>query len=134
MRSFVELSRRSRWLSVSALTLMTAAVAGCSSETTRFGENPYASPYAAQDNTSSVAHAPAGRVESQPLPPQVHSQALPPPVVQRPQSVAATGVSGGSAGMGSFQPAPASYASASADITGSVTRPRPAPVVAAAPG
>ena len=140
MRAFVQLSRRTHRLSLPALALMTAAVAGCSSETNRFGENPYASPYASKDNTGSVAHAPAGKIETQPLPQaQGHAQAepLPPPAMHRPATVNSGGMSGGSAGMGSYQPqpVPASYAPSGApDVTGSVaTPPRPAPVAAAAP-
>jgi murein DD-endopeptidase MepM/ murein hydrolase activator NlpD len=142
MGSFVELSHRSRWPRLSALALMTAAVAGCSGETTRFGENPYSSPYSAsKDTTGSVARAPSGKVESQPLPQtQAYPQAQPlpppsPPAVQRPATVSSGGSSGGSAGMGSYQPhaEPVSYAPPS-DITGSVaTPPKPAPVAAPAP-
>src|SRR5262249_21543920 len=130
MRAFVELSRPSRWLSISALALMTAAVAGCSSETSRFGENPYASPYSSNDTTGSVAHAPSSRGEAQPLP---QAQALPPPpAAHRPATVSSGGSSGGSAGMGSYQPGPASYAApAAGDVTGSVaTPPRPVPAAA----
>src|SRR5215510_9664579 len=136
MRSFAELSRRSRWLGLSALALMTA-VAGCSSESSRFAENPYASPYSSKDSTGSVARAPAGKVEAQPLP-QPQAQPLPPP--HRPATVSSVGSSGGSAGMGSYQqgpsyqPGPASYAApAGGDVTGSVaTPPRPAPVATTA--
>jgi len=132
MRSFAELSRRSRWLGLSALALMTA-VAGCSSESSRFAENPYASPYSSKDSTGSVARAPAGKVEAQPLP-QPQAQSVPPPAVHRPATVSSGGSSGGSAGMGSYQPGPASYAApAAGDVTGSVaTPPRPAPVAATA--
>jgi murein DD-endopeptidase MepM/ murein hydrolase activator NlpD len=133
MRAFVELSRRSRWLSLSTLALMTA-VAGCSSESSRFGENPYASPYSSKDSTGSVARAPVSKVEAQPLPPQVQAQPLPPPAMHRPATVSAGGSSGASAGMGSYQPVPASYAAPpAADITGSVASPpRPAPVATTA--
>src|SRR5262249_51840778 len=125
MRAFVDLPRRSRWLSAPALALMTAAVAGCSAESNRFSENPYSSPYASKDSTSSVARAPSGKVESQPLSqPQNYWQALPPPpAVARPASVVSGGSSGGSGGMGSYQPQPiqASYApSGGVEYTGSV--------------
>ena len=130
MVSFAELSRRPRWLSLSTLALMTA-VAGCSSESSRFIENPYASPYSSKDSTGSVAHAPASKVEAQPLP---QAQPLPPPTVHRPATVSSGGSSGGSAGMGSYQPGPASYAPpAAGDVTGSVAAPpRPAPVATTA--
>ena len=140
MRSFVELSRRPRWLSLPTLALMTA-VAGCSGESSRFAESPYASPYSSKDSTGSVARAPgapAGKVEAQPLPQPQASSLPPPPAMHRPATVSPGGSSGGSAGMGSYQPGasyqPASYAPpAAGDVTGSVaTPPRPAPVAATA--
>jgi murein DD-endopeptidase MepM/ murein hydrolase activator NlpD len=66
------------------VALAAAGLAGCSSEVTRFSDNPYANPYAsrrtaAADVTGSVPASPsANRVERQPLP-QVAAQPLAPP-------------------------------------------------------
>ena len=120
-------SRLRLWTSVLALTI---AVAGCSAELTRFNENPYASqnPADATGSVRTVQTAPAGRIESQPLPPVAQA-----PAAGRPYPVAANpGVAGGARGMASYSPgaAPsvASRSLAAPDVTGSV-----APAAAHAP-
>src|SRR5438128_2496866 len=47
-----------------ALALMAVGVAGCSAETTRFNDSPFAS----RQPEGAVARAPAGYIEQQPLP------------------------------------------------------------------
>ena len=108
MRALVvtwRLSSRVAFVGVAA-----AGMAACSADTTRFG-NPNASPYAshssapAAEYTGSAAQsAPVGQVTTQPLPP--------PPNSPHPTPMAATGVSGGSTGMGSYNPGPYSAAPA----------------------
>jgi murein DD-endopeptidase MepM/ murein hydrolase activator NlpD len=110
----------------SVLALVTG-LAGCSAETTRFNENPFAS---RAETGAAAPHpqyqaAPVGRIESQALP----------PAAARPAPVAANyGTVGGGRGMGSYAPASASstpYAVASRpmpapDVTGTVPQlPRP---------
>jgi murein DD-endopeptidase MepM/ murein hydrolase activator NlpD len=129
MRAVVNFPGRS-WSGLALLGVL--AVAGCSSDTGRFG-NPNASPYAtrtaapAAETTGTVQAAPTSRIASQPLPP--------PPNAARPATVAPVGVSGGGGGMGSYgqpaaAPAPAPvHASlppppppAPREVTGSVAR------------
>ena len=104
-----------------ALAIVALGAAGCSSESTRFNDNPYASRSGPGEATGSVAQrgAPAGRVES---------AQLPPPTASRPATVApGAGVAGGSGGMASYTPGSAPQ-SAAPEITGSVQAPRqPAP-------
>jgi murein DD-endopeptidase MepM/ murein hydrolase activator NlpD len=92
------------------LTAMAFGAAGCSSETTRFNDSPYASHSAPNEVTGSVAarQAPVGRVET---------SSLPPPAQARPASVAAApGIAGGGRGMATYQPG----TPANSDYTGSV--------------
>jgi murein DD-endopeptidase MepM/ murein hydrolase activator NlpD len=122
MPSVVELLRsRSRAV---VLAAMAVSVAGCSADSTRFLDNPFASRSAPGEVTGSIPPAqaaPVGRVES---------AQLPPPAASRPAPVAAeTGVAGGGRGMASYHPAPAAPA-ASPEVTGSVQAPvarKPAP-------
>src|SRR5262245_30517064 len=70
---------RSRLVPLASMIALALGVAGCSGESTRFNENPFAS---RTDTTGSVApmqSAPVVRIESQPLPPAgyVQSQAAP---------------------------------------------------------
>ena len=90
------------------------SVAGCSSEVTRFNENPYPSRTGASEVTSSVVPAPAGRIEQAQLPPP--SGATPPVAVPG----AGEGITGGGRGMASYQPVP----TPTTDVTGSVQGPR----------
>jgi murein DD-endopeptidase MepM/ murein hydrolase activator NlpD len=116
MPRVVELLRSRRVPSMTALALVSVAFAGCSSDTGRFSDNPFSSPFASRRNapevTSSVPAqtAPVSRVESRPLP-QYSLNSAPPqsypaqnyPVQSYPQQVA-TGVSGGGRGLGSYTP------------------------------
>jgi murein DD-endopeptidase MepM/ murein hydrolase activator NlpD len=102
------------------LTAMAFGAAGCSSETTRFNDSPYASHSAPNEVTGSVAarQAPVGRVET---------SSLPPPAQARPASVAAApGIAGGGRGMATYQPG----TPANSDYTGSVQA-SPAPAAPA---
>jgi murein DD-endopeptidase MepM/ murein hydrolase activator NlpD len=128
MSCVLELLRSRFWPRAAALALMTIGVAACSGEVSRFSEGTYA-PRGNSDTTGSVPPAqvaPAGRVESQPLPPQAASPGAP----------SSAGISGGGRGLASYSPA-ASYsspapsparpsASVAPDVTGSVAAPKPA--------
>jgi murein DD-endopeptidase MepM/ murein hydrolase activator NlpD len=116
MRAVVRFSGRpgSRLAMLGALAV---GLAGCSADTTRFG-NPNANPFASRSSapsemTGSVQPAPTSRISAQSLPP--------PPNASRPASVASVGVSGGGNGMGSYTPSP------------SYSAPPPQPVYAAPP-
>jgi murein DD-endopeptidase MepM/ murein hydrolase activator NlpD len=125
MRAVVNVSCWRSWSRVAVLGALATGFAGCSAETSRFG-NPNASPYASRTSapaevTGSVQSAPVSHVSTQALPP--------PPAASRPMTVASAGVSGGGQGMGSYNPAaapaPAPVAlppPPSRDITGSVPR------------
>jgi murein DD-endopeptidase MepM/ murein hydrolase activator NlpD len=102
----VALRRLRQFPPVAALALISVAFAGCSADTGRFSNNPFASPYASrpapQDTTGSIpptARAPASAVENRPLP--QYQPGTPP------QSYAVYGsqsVSGGGHGVGSYSP------------------------------
>jgi murein DD-endopeptidase MepM/ murein hydrolase activator NlpD len=143
MRSVIAFSRRrplSRFVVMGALAV---SFVGCSADTSRFnspGSNPFASRGSANaEYTGSAQPAPTSQISSQSLPP--------PPNASRPATVAATGVSGGGQGFGSYTPASAPPPTAapvaahvpppppapSRDITGSIkTASAPAPVAAPA--
>src|SRR5712691_2970054 len=127
MPSLVEVLRPWSWPRAAALTLMTIGVAGCSAESGRFGDNPNAR----VETTASIPAAqpaPAGQVESRPLPPAT-AQAAPPPMAGRPDTVAADpGAAGGGRGMASYAPGtPGGAPTPAVDVTGSVAAARPAP-------
>jgi murein DD-endopeptidase MepM/ murein hydrolase activator NlpD len=97
--------------------ILAAGLAGCSSESTRFGDTSFANPFASKKTAEVTGSVPAqaGRITAQPLPP--------PPNASRPATIAATGVSG--QGVGPYAPG-ASTRPASAgghDITGSASHP-----------
>lgn len=120
MLSVVALLRSRSGPRMVAWAMIAIGAAGCSSESTRFNDNPFSSK---SEVTGSIPQhaAPVARVES---------SALPPPAASRPSTVAATGTTGGGRGMASYQPGSSAPASASPEITGSVqTAParRPAP-------
>ena len=99
MRAVVDFAGR-RWLRPALLGALAVGIAGCSADTTRFG-NPNASPYASSsappsEVTGTVQPAPTAHISSQPLPP--------PPNTSRPATVATVGVTGGGNGMGSYNP------------------------------
>jgi murein DD-endopeptidase MepM/ murein hydrolase activator NlpD len=129
MRAVIILSCWRSWFRLAVLGLLAAGFAGCSADTTRFG-NPNANPYASRTSapaevTGSVQAAPTSAVSVQALPP--------PPAPSRPAAVATTGVSGGGQGLGSYNPAPSAPPAPlraalpppppAHDITGSVPRP-----------
>jgi murein DD-endopeptidase MepM/ murein hydrolase activator NlpD len=112
---------RSRLLPSASVLALVIGVAGCSGDTTRFNDNPYAR--GNSDATGSIQQsqgAPAGQVESRPLPP-VTAQQQP-----APGRIVSGGTVGGGRGMGSYTPAPATHRPASPEVTGSVAA-KPAP-------
>src|SRR6266545_7766039 len=95
MSSFVEPARSRAVSRLALLAALAAGLAGCSSDFSRFGENPWAGkPQASNDVTGSVRPQPAPTHK-------VETSALPPPTY------------GGSAGIGATQPRQ--------DVTGSVS-------------
>jgi murein DD-endopeptidase MepM/ murein hydrolase activator NlpD len=115
MRAVVKTSGR-QWSRLALLGAVAVGVAGCSSDTTRFG-NPNSNPFEARsappsyERTGSVQPVPSSHIAAQPLPP--------PPSATRPGTVAPVGVSGGGGGLGTYTP--------------SYSPPAPAPMHAAAP-
>jgi murein DD-endopeptidase MepM/ murein hydrolase activator NlpD len=114
MSRVLEKLRARWWPRAAALALMTIGVAGCSSDTTRFNENPFAANRSSAPETTGTVWqgqgAPAGRVDSQPLPPQA---AQPQP----------TKLAAANPGVASKSPGPARPAAAAApDGSGSVVR------------
>src|SRR5260370_612939 len=94
MNSLIALSRPLPWLRALALALVSIGAAGCSAESSRLGEAPYAAPGSQSEATGSIGQgAPVGHVESRPLP---QTSQLP-----APQS---TVVAGGGRGMASYSP------------------------------
>ncbi|HEY6254671.1 MAG TPA: peptidoglycan DD-metalloendopeptidase family protein [Xanthobacteraceae bacterium] len=95
---------------VIVLTLVAIGAAGCSAESTRFGEQPYAARSAQGEVTGSIPSgqaAPVGRVEQRPL--SQASQLPPPPLPAHSAPVASTVVAGGGRGMASYTPSAAPY-------------------------
>jgi murein DD-endopeptidase MepM/ murein hydrolase activator NlpD len=135
MRTVVELLRLPR---AAALVLLSAGVAACSADSTRFSggnDNPYAArPGEVTGSVPAGQAAPAGRVESQPLPPAGQQYAS--HSAGRPTGGTA-GTAGGGRGMASYSPGAAHGPAAApvssrpmpgADITGTVpAAPRPSP-------
>ncbi|MFI4867677.1 MAG: LysM peptidoglycan-binding domain-containing protein, partial [Steroidobacterales bacterium] len=109
-----ELFRSLSWLRAIALALIAIGAAGCSAESTRFGETPYASRGGQGEVTGSIPSgqgAPVGHVETRPLP---QTSQLPPP--QSPERASAV-VAGGGRGMASYSPSAAPYNPAAAPAT-----------------
>jgi len=116
-----------------AVLALTVGVAGCSGDTSRFGDGNNRGGY--PDSTGSLPPgqaAPVGRVESQPLPPQA-SQA---PPAQSSIGASSAGIAGGGRGMASYSPTsygsapvspPRPPAPATPEVTGSVAAPPPKP-------
>ena len=110
MRFRVEFMRSATWPRAVALALIAIAMAGCSVESGRFGEQ---APLTSQSEvtgsipSSQSVPAPVGRVESRPLPQVSQVPASPPP---QPAAVASPVVAGGGRGMASSTPPPAPYA------------------------
>jgi len=105
----VEFSCSSVWSRAIALTLVAIGAAGCSVESGRFGEQPYAARNGQNELTGSVASgqtAPVGRVETRPL---QTSQLPPPQSPPQPAPAASTVVADGGRGMASYAPQAAPY-------------------------
>jgi murein DD-endopeptidase MepM/ murein hydrolase activator NlpD len=128
MSCVLELLGSRLWPRAAALALMTIGVAACSGEVSRFSESPYA-PRGNPETTGSLPPAqaaPAGRVESQPLPPQTAQAGV---GTSAPTSA---GIAGGGRGLASYSPASAHSnpspamsparpnAGVASDVTGSV--------------
>lgn len=116
MFSFDEPSRSRTVSRLAILAVISAGLAGCSSDFSRFEGGPYASrPQASNEATGSIRQqpqgAPTGRVES---------SALPPPAPSAPTA-------GGGAGMASYNPPPPPAAPAAPrhEYTGSVPTSHP---------
>jgi murein DD-endopeptidase MepM/ murein hydrolase activator NlpD len=106
-----------------ALALVTIGVAGCSADTTRFGEGPARGGQG--DATGSIGQAPVGHVESRPLP---QTSQLPPPQTQAHSAqVDTTVVAGGGRGMASYSPPIAPYNPPAAAPQAVAYNPPPAP-------
>src|SRR5437016_10195162 len=119
MSCVLERLRARWWPRAAVLTLMAIGVAGCSSDTTRFNDNPFAAnSRSAPETTGTVWQGqgvPAGRVDSRPLPPQA-AQA-------QPANAAPTKLAAANPGATSKGPGPARPAAATApDGSGSVVR------------
>ena len=113
------------------LALMSAGVAGCSSDFSRINDNPWASKPQASYQGSAGSNEVTGSVPQQPTQ-RVDAAALPPAAPQQPTY-------GGGAGMGSYQPQaaaappppPAPQPARRPEYTGSVSAPPPTPQAAA---
>ena len=118
------------------MSLVAAGLAGCSADSSRFGENAFSNPFSSGSSRSEVTGsvpaaqaAPVGRVETRPLQ-QSSMQPLPPPPGARPASYAPVGQAGGGRGIASYAPASAPPAApiistpqSTTDITGTVKQP-----------
>jgi murein DD-endopeptidase MepM/ murein hydrolase activator NlpD len=121
MSHFEEPSRSRAVSRLALLALLSAGVAGCSSDFTRMSENPWASKPQASAQGSAGSSEVTGSIRPAAPSHKVESAALAPPPSQP--------TYGGGAGMGSYQP-PQAASAPRADYTGSVTtnpRPTPAP-------
>src|SRR5476651_2357840 len=98
MSSLVEPYRSRAVSRLALLALMSAGVAGCSSDFTRTGEGPWSSkPQASVQQGSAGSNDVTGSVRPQAAPShKVEASSLPPPSQQA--------TYGGGAGMGSYQP------------------------------
>jgi murein DD-endopeptidase MepM/ murein hydrolase activator NlpD len=136
MSCLVEWLRSPLWPRAAAVALMAIGVAACSGDTSRFNDSPFSSK--GPEATGSIQQAqaaPAGRVESRPLPPQT-AQTSGAPYGASPTSL---GTAGGGRGMASYSPATARSGSAPAyspgtaragsapatEVTGAVSPSRP---------
>jgi murein DD-endopeptidase MepM/ murein hydrolase activator NlpD len=132
MSHFDEPSRARTVSRLTVLALMSAGVAGCSSDFSRTGENPWAAKPQASYQGSAGSNDTTGSVpQQQPPTHRVETSALPPPAPQP--------TYGGGPGMGSYQPQAAAVPPSAAppparrpEYTGSVAAPPPT-VQAAAP-
>jgi murein DD-endopeptidase MepM/ murein hydrolase activator NlpD len=109
MSRVAELFRARRASPVAVVALISAGLAGCSADTHRFAENPFASRQ--QEATGSVPQpqqaAPYGRVESRPLPQYQYNappQTTPAYGYQRQGNLQSSGTSGGGRGLAAYAP------------------------------
>jgi murein DD-endopeptidase MepM/ murein hydrolase activator NlpD len=115
MHSLAELFRSSASLRAIALALITIGAAGCSAESTRFGDAGRGGQGEVTGSIPSAQAAPIGHVETRPLPPT--SQLPPPQAPARAEPVASGVVAGGGRGMASYSPSAASYTPPAAPAT-----------------
>ncbi len=129
MRCVVEPIRSLPWSRLALFSGIALAAVSCSSESSRFNENPF-NPSQRMSSRQASPGDVTGSVSSRPVsrPSTISSQPLPPPptagyqIQTRPAEVAATSTSGGARGLGSYNPP----APSARDVTGSVQTP-PAP-------
>ena len=109
MNSLADLFRSSSWRAI-ALALIAFGAAGCSAESSRFGENPSSRPGEVTGSIPPAQGAPVGHVETRPLPQTSQSPPPPaPPPPARTAAVASPVVAGGGRGMASYSPPAAPY-------------------------
>ena len=112
----IERSRTLLWSRPVILAVIAVVAVSCSSESTRFADNPFSSKSSSGDVTGSTSKSSkSSSVQSKPLPPPNTATMLPPPT--RP---AVSSTAGGGGGMASYhpgQPAP--------EVTGSVQKSTP---------
>ncbi len=119
MRSVDEFRCPIPWSRAAIFTVIAVSAVSCSSESSRFQDNPFASKSSSADVTGSVS--PRGKQAS------VQSAPLPPPQASAPSTrPAITATAGGGKGMASYQPG-----SASSEVSGSVPTAHPTPQQAA---
>jgi murein DD-endopeptidase MepM/ murein hydrolase activator NlpD len=106
-----------------ALALITIGAAGCSAESTRFGDASRGGQGEVTGSIPSGQAAPIGRVETRPLPPT--SQLPPPQSPARADPVASGVVAGGGRGMASYSPSVAPYNPPAAPATYNPPAPSP---------
>jgi murein DD-endopeptidase MepM/ murein hydrolase activator NlpD len=104
MHSWAELFRSSSRRAI-ALALITIGAAGCSAESTRFGDAGRGGQGEVTGSIPSAQAAPVGHVETRPLPPT--SQLPPSQAPARAEPVASGVVAGGGRGMASYSPSTA---------------------------
>src|ERR1043166_7150929 len=110
MRCVDEPGRSLKVLRLAVLASISVAAVSCSADTSRFS-NPFRSQSSSNEVTGSVAQQKHSSIQSSPLPPPTASAPQTPPAV--------IGTSGGSRGMGSYEPGQAKN-EAKSDVTGSV--------------
>src|SRR5688572_3666449 len=115
----IERSRTLPWSRPVVLAVIAVVAVSCSSESTRFADNPFSSKSSGDVTGSTSKSSKSSNVQSKPLPPPNTATMLPPPT--RP---AVSSTAGGGKGMVSYQPG-----AAGPEVTGSV---QPQPQQAAA--
>ena len=114
MRSVVERRRSLPWSRPVVFAVIAVVAVSCSSDSTRFAENPFSSKSSASgDVTGSTSKS--SHVQSKPLAPPPNTAAMLPP----PTRAVVSNTAGGGKGMASYQPGTASQ-----DVTGSVPQPQ----------